>query len=219
MATRKKTTSTVTCHKCKKVIKDRDFLKCSTCECHYDIACQSISTQRFYTMTRTHKEDWQCRLCLQPAEFETQPTRSSKTKLFTVEKNIAPMVTRSRQNKVLDVDTSLRNSDEENSILSSLEDTNLHSLPDLSTHYYEKEKEEEHVKEIEKLSMELTKAHLEVDRLNVENCQLKKQLKENEMSIKRFKRVLTEPVNSPKRRSSLKNAVEAQKIKALLQEN
>lgn len=53
------------CAGCKKPIPDKLFLKCSLCDCYYDLQCANVPDCRFYnTMTQDHKKVWKCQACI-----------------------------------------------------------------------------------------------------------------------------------------------------------
>ncbi|CAG4945634.1 unnamed protein product [Parnassius apollo] len=116
---------------------------------------------------------------------------------------------RSTGHKALPV-TPLRKSEEEESNSS---DDDLHSLPDIST--YKNDREEELLKEIAHLKLELEKAHNEIENLNMGNTKLEKQILEKETLTVKWKKLFTEAMSTPNKRASLtkRNTTEKKKDK------
>ncbi|CAG5011396.1 unnamed protein product [Parnassius apollo] len=147
------------------------------------------------------KESWKCQICKArlpiTSENTDTPCSSNVTK-------------RSIRHKALPV-TPLHKSEEEEESNSS--DHDLHSLPDIST--YQNDREEELLKEIAHLKLELEKAHNEIENLNMENTKLEKQILEKETLTVKWKKLFTEAMSTPKKRVSLtkRNATEKKKDK------
>lgn len=52
------------CEKCNTKITDKEYLKCLGCKKQYHLDCCSVSDKRFRLMTKEHKTNWECRLCI-----------------------------------------------------------------------------------------------------------------------------------------------------------
>lgn len=193
------------CSKCKKIIKTREVLCCYFCKKYYDINCAQVSSTRFDIMEKSKKETWKCNTCYatkakQPetSKYTNTPSSSNVTKRGPRQKPI--LLTPSHK------------SQEENS--SSSSDDDLLSLPDMGT--YQNEREVELMNEVTHWKLELEIAHNEIENLNMENAELKKQIEEKETLAVKWKKLFTEAMSTPKRRgSSSKKAIGTQEQKTM----
>ncbi|CAG4943817.1 unnamed protein product [Parnassius apollo] len=151
-------------------------------------------------MEKLKKKSWKCQTCKArlpiASENSDTPCSSNVTK-------------RSTRHKALPV-TPLHKSEEEESNSS---DDDLHRLPNIST--YQNDREEELLKEIAHLKLELEKAHNEIENLNMENTKLEKQILEKETLTVKWKKLVTEAMSTPKKYTSLtkRNTKEKKKDK------
>lgn len=54
----------ISCSKCSKDIKSREYLRCCHCNNYYDLLCGNVSDKRFHnTMREEHKNNWKCDKC------------------------------------------------------------------------------------------------------------------------------------------------------------
>ncbi|CAK1589497.1 unnamed protein product [Parnassius mnemosyne] len=182
------------CCKCqKKIIKKRDILCCVSCKNFYDITCAQVLSTKVNTMDKLKKEIWKCQTC---HEVKAKLPIASENTDTLCSYNLTKRSTRHKAPPV----TPLHKSEEEESTSS---DDDLHSLPDISS--YQNDREEELLKEIANLKLELEKAHNEIENLNMENTKLQKQILEKETLTVKWKKLFTEAMSTPKRRASLTN--------------
>lgn len=180
------------CCKCQKIIKTRQKLRCYYCKNYYDIECSGVSTTRFLMMEKSRREGWKCQACYEKDKVpeSSQYTHTPSSSNVTRRKNMPKAVQLTPAHK----------SEEEESTSS---DDDLHSMPDIFTTTFQNDREMELMKEITQLKLELASAHNEVEKLMLENRELKKQDTVKDKLVEKWKKLFTEAISTPKKRNSL----------------
>lgn len=213
----------VTCAKCRDIVSNKEYLKCSSCNKTFHVNCTSVSCVRFYnTMKKHHKDKWQCDTCRQNKNKinmdSQQPSISALDNTLTEnvtlrQKIIVNVPTENSFSSLEDEDINATNDEndytgasdinirnvtnftesEYNSMLINTDNTIL-SLPNLSID--DQEKNELKIK-IEQLNEELEKEREDFQNLYIENQELLKIIQSKDRSIETLKTLL----NADKQRS------------------
>lgn len=72
-----KATTKTRCVVCKKIITTREFLRCETCNCIFDLECGIVTEKRFDLMTNENKQTWKCRNCKEKANQHMKNTSAA----------------------------------------------------------------------------------------------------------------------------------------------
>ncbi|CAH2261419.1 jg26748 [Pararge aegeria aegeria] len=185
------------CSVCTHSIKNNEYLLCAGCANVLDIKCASVTLKRFNTMSSNNKMKWKCHKCrivknASQNDKSTAQGASSNRKDDTKTENNVPKTTQC----IKLLNQSLENitcSSIEDLHYSTLKDVSTCSLPDMSTDNSQIYDLKEN---ISTLSCQLESAHAEIEKLNIENSNLRKQIEENEKQIKVLKTILNDDVTS-----------------------
>lgn len=213
------------CAVCKRLISNRQYLKCSICAEHYDICCiKNLSEQMFRLMTSKTKDKWRCPTCIKIDVKRVTPSSSTSRRIelqaTDLTDSIRDDINKTERNKyntkddndyvttrkkfVINVSTenSFQSlSDEEilsSSPMRSAEESKLNrSCPErtLNTKYEIEEKN----KIINSLENKLGSAEQEIDNLLLENSSLKKIIIEYEQKIRCLNEICKSPSATAKK--------------------
>jgi hypothetical protein len=189
------------CFRCQKNIKPKDhLLKCKNCKNYFDLLCANVTKTRYIMMTNENKNSWKCSSCVRPKNASSTPQTTSSTitqQNTTLERNIThrkrlnctdkantPQDDASQQ-KISEmplrspscVNLSQITNDDEDRVNSTLKDNTFHSpssLPNMST--MDNSLTVVLKAQVEELNTELSCAHEEVARLNIENGEQQQQI-------------------------------------------
>lgn len=115
------------CNKCKKIVKDRQFLICSECKNLFHLDCTTVSWTRFSMMSTDRKKSWRCESCWAKKQAQSTPV-SNITKRKKPAENVSkiterkmPVINVSTENSFASLSTSDENEDSSNedSVLTS----------------------------------------------------------------------------------------------------
>lgn len=214
----------IMCKKCNKDISNKkEQLKCSVCIKYYEIDCANVSVKVFSTMTKIRKQNWKCTDC---ANKTTSMPSSSKI----VGKKItnAPIV----KSAFIDENITMRKGPAKLNVSQSMEDlsqveisgevvynTSLldessQSLPNTSS--IDCSQITDLRKEIETISIDLSSATNEIDRLNMEVTNLNKKVEEQQKKIELYKSLLSSNVSSSRKSTPNKSR---KRMSTILPEN
>lgn len=220
-----------TCHKCKKEILDKYFLKCFCCAKVYDIDCTNVSEKRFQLMTKEKKTAWKCHSCHTANQRKTgnkaspvkasssgalQRTSSTPSKEhITFRKPILNKQLLIKDSSDTEISTgnssyeSIESQDDEDDTMPNMCISNR-SCPDLRS--VGNEILSDHLDKIDSLEIRLLSAENEIQNLILENNGLKKLLDENEKTIKKLTHICTSTF-SPKNPKIVKHRQSLNKTK------
>lgn len=191
------------CAKCKKIIKNKDFLKCHSCKQKYDITCTNVSEKRFYNlMSKESKETWKCQSCRNASIKNSSPLPTTDN--VTI-----------RKKHIINVPTknsfaSLSDSEEIedfSSLPSSSPTSKLNrSCPEIAENVNIYSKLETMNKKIIQLQEQLLSAENEIENLLSENSSLKDMLKNYSIKIDKLNHICKSNSKNPQnaKRKSLK---------------
>lgn len=207
------------CGKCSKDIVNKQFLKCSICTEPFHILCTTVSEARFYSFYAGSKDktgSWKCRACMERRKAINEVSTSTPFALHTEAERESPNYVTDRKHKKLlqkspsfdNLSQIINNNDMINSTLKDDSTYNSRSsLPNILT--MENSLIVELKSQIEELTEELSIAHDEVAKLNIENSNQQKQLENLNKKIHVYTQLLNEdPVkkvglNTPLRQSKI----------------
>lgn len=182
------------CGNCGKMLKNNEFMTCSLCENVYDLSCTTVTLRTFKSMTKDKKSSWKCRQCLsKKPKKDTSKTKT--TNECPMDKLESPLLkTTSTENLA----SALSNAEIS---ASSLNDDSPRSLPYIS--HLDNSETAELKDKLEIATIELSSAHCEIERLNIENNKLKKQIEDYQKKHNIYNKLLNE--DTPKRRTPQRN--------------
>jgi hypothetical protein len=191
----------IACSKCKKTLRNKDFLKCSGCHKSFDLQCTgNVTSKRYLLMTPDTRNVWKCKNCHEMSQ-KTTKKQTYDPKPDNITEQSKDNITR-RKRVALPKSTSYNNVSqalsEENIMSSTLRDISTYesprSLP--NTSYMESSKVVALRAQVEDLTVELSSAHDEISNLNIENKYLHKLLEDCKKKNHVYNTLLTEqPLN------------------------
>lgn len=209
----------IACGKCKKIIVNKDFLRCCSCTKSYHLNCTKTSQKLFDLMER--KEAWKCHTCHTignkgKSSSNVTPSTSSNSlchKASSTPSQDNVTLRKPAQNKHLVLketsDTELSTDMSYESIQSENDDIDAtynpnRSCPDVRNIAEETIREYKNI--ITNLESRLQSAEDEIENLILENGILKKQIDEKDLTIKKLNCICTSPtkvLNNKKQRKTL----------------
>lgn len=204
----------IVCCVCKEEINHTHFLKCSICANTYDLNCTNVSVRRFDLMRTETKASWKCRSCLQKRLKTSKRInlqrvlRDNKKHLTSEKKNPSQdnatleQPVQSKPSTLSEQSSDLDSYSDIESQASTLLDASSRSLPNITVQAFDLEDLKSQITE---LSTNLASAHEEIDRLNSQVVNLKRQVDEKTKLLDAYKKILTESASYVK--SSAKNSI------------
>lgn len=197
MDKRQRNYANTSCHKCSKMLlKKNESLLCKSCKQSYCLDCQNVSDKRYCLMTKEHKEKYICIACL--SQGASSNSHGRRDDYATYKNNNRKVLTPS---------------DSETSCATCESDFETTSLPDLSTDGGPSEVQELRQQIID-LQTQLKSANAEVDRLTLENTELRNKTKGNESKINTLKKICNDKISTTKKsgKKSRKNRINKRKL-------
>lgn len=217
------------CKQCKKIIKDRQYFKCSVCNVHLHLDCTSISFQRYRLMSAPDRSAYKCDSCrskhqnIQKALPLTPTNSSSPTssphkqtpagtkKISTLplplaqedsNEDIENVTHRQKYRVNVEIENSfdeLPNEEYTSSVSTPIGNTNR-SYSEIP--HYTSDKLQELREKIETLEKKLEIAENEIDNMSLENHNLNKKIAEYELKVKKLSHICKATPESNKKKQN-----------------
>lgn len=205
------------CKKCAFDITNKEYMKCSICDYSYHLDCTNVSLKRFFLMAKNSKNTWQCRGCLDTASMHDNnlPSTSKIESIINSTKKHEQSQEREQDMPNISINkVTMRKKVKDRLSLSSLHtpdssldesteeslSNSVQSMPNPSENLQISDLKDT----IEILTTQLTSAHDEIAKLNIDITNLTKTQLDLERQIDTLKRIVNDRNITTSRQSTPK---------------